>query len=62
MDTTLSTSKAPVSTSNPTSVIDKLRQCKGYEHLSQEQALHILQTLEAFCQIAVQAFTPPDNQ
>lgn len=57
MDTT-----APVPTPEITNAIDKLRQYKGYEHLTDEQAQAILQTIEALSQIAVQAILPTENQ
>lgn len=40
-----------------TLTIEKVRSCKGLEHLTEAQALHIIQSLTVLCQIAVKAAT-----
>ena len=57
MDTT-----PPVAAPDITNTLDKLRQSKGYEHLTDKQTQTILQTIEALSQIAVQAILPIEDK
>lgn len=39
-----------------TPAIERLRQCKGFEQVSDEEALQILQTIQSLCQIACKTY------
>ena len=41
--------------------IEKVKQCKGYEHIADEEALFIIQTITSLCQIAVKACSDSQN-
>lgn len=42
--------------------IDHLKQCKGYENISDEQAVEILNDLEAWAYIGMRIYTKKNNK
>lgn len=42
--------------------IEKVKQCKGYEHATDQQALAIIHTITALCQIAAKTLTQLGKQ